>query len=266
MITYYENREVPFDSYLTKDLTFMLHLHKQLELVYVTEGSVSLKVDEHNKTLSQGELAIIFPNSIHSYESGQPSELLLVILEPELVGDYAQILNKNQAVNPFLLKSQIHPDIIYLLPYLIRYRQQPISRKLLKGYLAILVGRVLEQVELISSSSKTDADLVHRALYYINRHFTEPLTLQSISSTLGFSKYYLSRCFCEKTGCNFNQYLNSLRIDYAKRLLESSNLSVTEIAYESGFESQCTFYRAFRETSGATPNQYRKQFQKQEGF
>ena len=262
MITYYENREIPFDSFLSNNLNFMFHLHKQLELVYVLDGVTTIQIDDHIKELSKGELAIIFPNSIHSYESLHDNQILLMILDSELVGDFSDSLNKKQALNPFLTKEEIHPDILYLLPYLMDYHNQSLNRKLLKGYLSVIVSRIFEKLELVDSPLKTDADLVHRALDYINKHFTEPLTLQIISSELGFSKFYLSRCFFEKTGCNFNQYLNSLRIDFAKRLLESSSLNVTQIAYESGFESQCTFYRAFRETSGLTPNQYRKQHQK----
>lgn len=264
MITYYENRDLPFDCHPAENLTYLLHLHKQLELVYVLQGTIQVQVDDHSRIMQEQELAVIFPNSIHSYESIGESNVLLMIFDTDLVSDLADPLMKQLPQSPFLTQEQVHPDILYLLPYFLRYNQEPLGKKLLKGYLTVIVSRLLEQLSLIDSVPNRNTDLVHRTLYYLNQHFTEPLSLGQVARQLGFSKYYLSRCFSENTGCNFNQYINSLRIGYAKQLLETSSLSVTEIATTSGFESQCTFYRAFHEQIGLTPKQYRTRARKSE--
>ena len=258
MITYYESREIPFDSFLSDDLTFPLHLHKQMEIVLVTAGEVTLWIGSHQKHMSEGELALIFPNQVHSYVSEGHSQLLLIIFDPELAGDFTKLLIQKQPRDPFIRKEQIHQDIHFLLPYFKGYRSAPLYRRLLKGYLTVILSRILERTELVASSASPETDLLHHALCYMNLHFTEPLSLDSLSRELGVSKFHLSRCFSEKIGCNFTQYLNSVRINYAKQRLETSGISVSEVAAESGFESQCTFFRSFKLQTGLTPNQYRK--------
>jgi AraC-like DNA-binding protein len=76
---------------------------------------------------------------------------------------------------------------------------------------------------------------------------------------MGISRYYLSRTFSEKLQTSFPNYLNSLRVDLAKNLLESGDQDILQICYECGFESQRTFNRVFKNTCGITPREYRNQ-------
>ena len=262
MITCYENRELPFDCHPAENLTFPLHLHKQLELVYVLKGAIRVQVDDRRRTMRERELAVIFPNCVHSYESAGDSRVLLMIFDAGLAGDFSDLLFQQLPQDPFLAPEQLHPDVLYLLSGFLRDGWQTPEKRLLKGYLAVMVGRLLERLPLRAPDAGRNTDLVHRALYDLSRHFTEPFSLDRIAGRLGFSKYYLSRCFSRYTGCSLNQYVNSLRIGYARQLLESSRLSMAEVAAASGFESPCTFYRLFRSRTGMTPGQYRAQMQK----
>ena len=74
---------------------------------------------------------------------------------------------------------------------------------------------------------------------------------------LGVSKYVLSRMFAKTFHCNFNQYINSVRVNYATAMLERSTESITNICLDCGFESQRTFNRAFKDRYKMTPREYR---------
>ena len=95
-------------------------------------------------------------------------------------------------------------------------------------------------------------------LLYINDNYREPLTLKKLADTLGASPYYLSRIFSRTIGCGFNEYINTLRIDYVKRQLRRSDAAISQIAFESGFETLHTFNRVFLSMCGMTPSRYRK--------
>ena len=72
------------------------------------------------------------------------------------------------------------------------------------------------------------------------------------------SKYHLSHLFSEKMGQKFLSYLSGVRVSYACKLLAETNLPVGRIMGEAGFESEATFFRAFRNQLGITPARYRK--------
>ncbi len=92
---------------------------------------------------------------------------------------------------------------------------------------------------------------------YIAEHFTEALSLESISAYAGFSKYHFERIFREYTGVTFYQYLQQTRINYAQTLLSNPELSITDISDQAGFASCTAFTRAFKKSTGYPPSQFR---------
>ncbi len=88
--------------------------------------------------------------------------------------------------------------------------------------------------------------------------FKESVTLSCMAHDLGCSPYVLSRVFSGTFHRNFNQYLNSVRLDYACALLKHTSQPITEILLNSGFESQRTFNRVFREFYHMSPREYRQ--------
>lgn len=79
-----------------------------------------------------------------------------------------------------------------------------------------------------------------------------------MAKDLGVSKYVLSRVFSKIFHRNFNQYLNDARLGYAKQRLETTNDPITTIWLDSGFESQRTFNREFKEKYKVSPSEYRR--------
>lgn len=92
---------------------------------------------------------------------------------------------------------------------------------------------------------------------YLSEHFTEDLTLESIADYAGFSKYHFARIFRDYAGTTFYQFLQQKRINYAQMLLSNPDISITDIAYQSGFASSPAFTRAFRKSTGYTPSEFR---------
>jgi AraC-like DNA-binding protein len=101
-------------------------------------------------------------------------------------------------------------------------------------------------------------DKFNTVMDYIDSHYTEDLNQDDIAASVGFSKYHFSRLFKQYTNYTFSSYITRRRIRAAENLLEQPELSVTEVALQSGFPSISTFNRVFKQVKNCTPSEYRE--------
>lgn len=125
-----------------------------------------------------------------------------------------------------------------------------------------MLSRIFPYLKILPYESEDQGlqDLSGKIISYIGTHFTQNLSQEMIANHFGIGKYALSRIFSNVLHQSFNRYLNSLRINYAKHLLTTSNYSITRIAIEYAYNNQQTFNRVFKEFTGKTPKEYRKNF------
>lgn len=113
--------------------------------------------------------------------------------------------------------------------------------------------------KLNAGVSKTSASLKYGIMEYINHHYKEPLSLESISSEFGITPVYLSSWFKKNTGINLSVYIMNVRMEEAKKiLLNNQHLKIADIAVSIGFLGTSTFIRQFKSYTGCTPEQYRQ--------
>jgi AraC-like DNA-binding protein len=118
----------------------------------------------------------------------------------------------------------------------------------------------------IAAQTRAEKSEVYRRIYrarkFIDQSFQRPLDLRQISRQAYFSRYHFLRLFRKTFNQTPHQYLTQRRIQRAKQLLGESNLSVTEICFEVGFESVGSFCSLFHKHVGSPPNLYRTQMAK----
>lgn len=107
------------------------------------------------------------------------------------------------------------------------------------------------------SETRSKSELAERAIQYIKQHYQEDISLGDIAGALYTAPAYLAKRFKEKKNGTVMQYLETIRMNRAKELLENSGLSVTEIAQEVGYSDPNYFTRAFKKNCAKTPKQYR---------
>jgi AraC family transcriptional regulator len=100
---------------------------------------------------------------------------------------------------------------------------------------------------------------LQQAIEYIQAHLNEEIKLASIAAQLGMSQYYFARLFKQSMHISPYQYVIQQRIDRVKHLLKTTSMSISEIAYQTGFSHQSQLTNQFRKTVGTTPINYRKQ-------
>ena len=100
--------------------------------------------------------------------------------------------------------------------------------------------------------------VIHDALIYMITSKDRNISLQEIAAKYHISPAYFSVLFRKDMGMTYNKYMNKLKLDYAKRLLETTDMRVIDVCYECGFENNAHFVRTFTETIGLSPSAYRK--------
>lgn len=266
-----------FEFNTRKDFNYPSHFERGAELLYVLDGEIEVTIEEKTCVLQKGDLAFIFPNQMHSYVTAQENYVFFMVFNPETISHYNGILSKKEPGKPFIHKEQVHPDIIHIVHSLIpediikekapfsyksdigsspeKYKNLFFDQGLLIGYFHIICSRLFPYLGLQNAHFEDKEQIVQKALTYIHYHYTEPITRDHVAKAVGASRYYLSRIFTNKLNTNFNTYVNTLRILKAKKLLEGG-ASITEACFQSGFDSQSTFYRVFKEISGTTPKKF----------
>jgi AraC-like DNA-binding protein len=111
---------------------------------------------------------------------------------------------------------------------------------------------------LLESIIGQASELVQRAAQYMREHYAGGLTRGELAAALGLSPDYVSRVFRHETGMSLKQYLVRYRVAQAQKLLQTTPLTITQIACTVGFDDSAYFSRVFRHETGKTPRQYRK--------
>lgn len=101
---------------------------------------------------------------------------------------------------------------------------------------------------------------IAQSIAFMQEHYREPVSVDDIAASAALSKYHFSRLFREKTGVSPHEYLSSLRLQHARKLILETSLSVEDIASRCGFSTASHFIRAFKKEMEFTPAAYRKYF------
>jgi len=126
----------------------------------------------------------------------------------------------------------------------------------IKSWLIEVSMRIIDAIDDINISKKQKH--IQKIKDYIQENSSSDISLNDIAEHIGLNPAYLSKMFKESFGQNFIDYLNKVRINKAKQLLESTQLSIKDIGFKVGFNTIQNFMRAFKKYEGITPGQYRQ--------
>lgn len=262
MKLFYENNSSRFLFQTFENLTFPVHMHSGLEIFMVQEGEIEVTVGNTKQLLKEGDVGIAFPNQIHSYETDSINSFskgILILCPAEICGDFLSTLLTRHPDNPFLTVDQLHPDVIYSLNSILFTKPDiPDDIPVIRSLIQLILARLLPKLELRRNRDTQSHNLTSQLITYLSDHYTEPVTLEILAKHLGASKYIVSRIFSEKLHTTFSCYINTLRIDYAKLLLQSSNHDILTISLQCGYETARTFNRVFKSICGCQPREYRQ--------
>lgn len=256
MLPYLESKAVRiFTSYNKESYDFPSHFHSNFETCFCFSGEQQVKVGNAVYTLTEGDAVVIFPGTVHEYIKSKikDTESVSVICSLSLLKDIFPALTSLFPENPVIKREKLSPDTALSF----RKTTEINDEALLLGWTLIALSDLLKNVDLIPLSNS--AELPSQIVSYVNDNFKEPLTIKSISKVFGYHPSYIAHLFCDRLKIPFRTYLGALRCEYASTQIKTTEKSLTEIAFDSGFNSLNTFCRAFKKHLGKTPSQYKKE-------
>ncbi len=250
----------------------VMHHHKDyVELILICEGESDYLIDDQQYHISKGDLLIYNPMIVHDEISGRGNQ----------VGSYCIAIGNLHM--PDLQEYALIPaDAGYIfhtgddfgkLHMLMRMMYESLAKEepRCEAFCNSLMHAVLVTTLAIvarETSSRTKQDnkieeepiLGRRIKKYIDEHYTDELTLQSMGEALKMSPYYISHVFKEMSGYSPMQYLLKRRIGEAQTLLITTDLPIAEIAGMVGYDTQSYFNLQFTKHVGIPPKKYRQNY------
>lgn len=253
----YEKRNEGISVEWKKPVHIPPHLHEAIEIIYITDGTVELGVGQELFHMEKGDFAIVFPNVIHHYQvlGFGENKAIYLFLEPSLTPSFYEDLQKYSPKYPIIKCEKVHADIVNSLKALVNL--QDFNPMIIQAHAQIIIAHAFSDMEMIDKDAVGSDDIIYCAVEYVAKNFKEEICLDKMAYDLGVSKYVLSRLFAKTFHCNFNKYVNGVRLNYATSVLENTNESITTICLDAGFASQRTFNRVFKERYKMTPREYR---------
>ena len=254
--------------------TINWHWHEEIQLSLVTEGTVCFYADGQRYEVRSGDGFFINSSRLHmAREEGDPNAAYLCLdFHPRMIASYPGSVFADKYVKPFLEGGQFS--------HLKLDGKKAAHRAVLDGLreigmlydikaygyeMSIQAKIHLLWLNLISihrpdrnPSHSQGHDTVQEIIGFLRAHYQEPVSLKSIGHAVGFSESECCRQFKKVTGDTILNYLRSYRLTRSIELLEETDLSVSEIAFETGFSGASYYIESFRKELKQTPLQYRK--------
>jgi len=112
----------------------------------------------------------------------------------------------------------------------------------------------------IQEVTTTVDEPIHRSIMYLNAHLAEPLQIQDLAETAGYSLSYYKQKFKQEMGITPSEYIMLQKMEHAKKILTETDTSITEIAFSLGFSSSNYFCAVFKKFMDCTPKDYRRKY------
>lgn len=238
------------------------HSHYFSELFFVTGGSGAFYIDNQKHPISTNDLVIVNPNIEHTEISTGSDPLSYIILGIEGL-QFLFPQDKEYYIHHCTVPANSKNS--HLLFYFDLLLNEITSKQ--EGYLEICsnaldilmieIQRLTHTMVTGESSSPADKDLA-KVKRYIDTHYQENITLESLANMIHLNKFYFSHSFSKFYGISPINYLNNRRIQICKELLLSSDYKISEIAEIVGFSSESYFSQNFKKNCGLSAREYRK--------
>lgn len=244
--------------------TVDFHVNDDLKVLFILADHLEVLKQGKVILLKAGDIFLVNPGEIIGMVGSSKNRVLMLNIQ---LLEFEQLVGQFKLTRPLSL-SYHHDAYKNLTKLLSRLYIEQMQKK--KGYQAIISGCVslvlgtllrTLTIEPLSFNRTIDNDnkIKNReVMAYINEHHTEKLTLQKLADHFYVSKFYLAHRFKEDLGMSVGKYLKEIRLLYAIRQLETSHLSVGEIAINNGFPNVRSFSDVFKERNGMTPTEFRK--------
>ncbi len=252
------NFSISKNGYMTKSN------HLNMEILFNAGGLVPISINNKIYEMQKDDIIYIRPNDFYTIDAPNSKMISLTINHYSIKGfdsNLAMNFKCNSVLEPnqslfyriktlfvnFLKTELTHVDDISLQAY---------------SYIYSIVNELVKNFTFSFSQDDSELkyyDRIQRIINYIEANYDKNISLNDLADEFHLSVPYLSSFFSKHLNTNFKDLYDNIKLQHAKALMFSTNLSIEEISYQVGFNSTQTFYRVFKNKEGITPIEYKKQ-------
>lgn len=239
------------------------HGHQHFMLTMITRGRGVQSLNGKDIPFEENHLFLLSPADFHhnTVAGGETFDYYRLCFSYELLeARLSGLIPLDSLPLHLALDGNSASIALQLLAQLTEESENGQNRTGHKEYLQTLVEQLIILVlrESPASAFSQPGNPINRALGYLHAHFHDSISVGDAAAVAGYTPNYFNSCFREQVGMPFGEYLRKMRLNYAENLLRSSEISVSEIAFEAGFGSLSHFSRTFRKKHDCSPQEYRR--------
>ena len=248
------------------------HIHREYEIILILSGKKIFYINNVELELNVGD--IIFVDSNIPHKTATPINSSAILLQFN-ISSHSNSFDESEAINIF--RKSKTPYVVFKAKSIINKKISTCISKIQKEYLnqkyyfeyfiksyLFELTAILYRNEILTDQNEFLEKEPHLVpvFKYISSHYNEHISLSEISNIANLHSSYFCKIFKSAIGISFVEYLNLVRINKAKQLLQSTQMNITEISYEVGFSSVSDFIKTFKKYNYCSPYKYKFLLQK----
>lgn len=269
---------IKYDTFIPNCFSiFPMHWHDEMEIIKILKGKYIVNINLKEYIVEEGDIVILKPCTLHSFKQYENEKMVSKTIMFDL-----SMLNSNvtdacsiKYFTPFLDDKVSYPNI--LKPedngyksikecidklFLCYEEKNEFFELQLKSYLFELFYTLFKECfEIHDYSTKIKDDTtndIKAILEYIKINYMNPISIKDLANVVNFSEHYFMKFFKKYMGMTCVDYINEYRLKIATNLLETTDMSIMEIAVKVGVNNISYFNRIFKKKFNLTPKEYRK--------
>ena len=274
---FFQYFDIPLTVYPLKQTTVQAHNHEFCEIVVIIKGQGIHECNLNTSPITVGDTLFIPPGMTHGYDKTEELELINILYLPSRLGIsgldiassefYGMVISgkipseKNLAAPVVQLNEDELAETRRLCRALEKEHDEcayghEFACQTLFMELLLLFSRIYERRK--NRKRAATQNRIGNVIAYLNRHYAEKISLESLAGKAGMSQRNMIRLFEIATGSTPVNYLLHLRVYQATIMLRTTSLSVSAIAEKCGFNDSNYFTRQFHRLTSSTPSSFRK--------
>jgi AraC-like DNA-binding protein len=263
---------------------YPIHVHSEFELNFIENAKGAQRiVGDSIETIDDLELCFIANEKLeHGWVNGNCLSTQIHEITIQFHGDLflGSLLNKKQFHSLSFMFENAKKGIVFSKPIIskIKNRLDSLFTNKNEFYSVIELINILYELSLdehsrilcnssfINDSDSSESRRIQKVIDFLEANYQKDISLIDVAKHVGMTEVSFSRFMKKRTGKNFIEYLNDLRLGFASRLLVNTNKYVAEIAFECGFDNLSNFNRLFKKRKECTPTEFRNNFAKLRKF
>ena len=268
-------KDDPFSIYhianAKRSFQIPIHWHDEFEIIYVKSGFLTVSISGENYIGKPGDAFVVSPGNLHFMGSQTGNVDCFTFLFPlKYISFRTDDILDDKLLEPLnsghlIISPEIEDTVKEQCEQLVEIygakkeeSQSKITAQIKTKIILLQFILELWKKGFIVENDTSGKNTVEKEMVsYIQQNFTGKILLKEFGEQFHLSEKYISRYFKEHFHITISQYVTYLRLEHAKQLLQDTDIPVTEVAMQSGYQNVSYFIRSFKKTYGMSPLKYR---------